>query len=69
MAGGGDSIGVAVDPATSTAYVAVAGRNPRVLAVIDTATNTVTRIINLGRYFLYDVAVDPQTDTVYAGGL
>lgn len=66
--GATDPLGVAVDPATSRAYVAAAGSNPGVLAVINTARNTVAGIINLGRYFVLDVAVDPQTDTVYAGG-
>lgn len=59
---------VAVDPATSTAYVAVGGTNDGILAVIDTTTNTMTRIINLGHYLVLDVAVNPQTDTVYAYG-
>lgn len=59
---------VAADPATSTAYVAVGGGNDGILAVIDTTTNTMTRIINLGHYLVLDVAVNPQTDTVYAYG-
>ena len=55
-------VGVAVDPATDTVYVANADSDT--VSVIDGSTNAVTSIISVGTYPT-GVAVDPTTDTVY----
>jgi len=58
---GSDPIGVAVDPATHTAYVT---NGAGTVSVIDEATRTVTATVPVG-VFPYGVAVDHATHTAY----
>jgi large repetitive protein len=61
------AIGIAVDPQTNTVYVAD-NKNSEVV-VINGATDSVTTTISVGTPGnLDDVAVDPQTDTVFGSG-
>jgi len=59
---GSGPIGVAVDPAAGSVYVANYSSDSA--SVIDEATNTVTDTIPLGGH-AWDVAVDPAAGTVY----
>ncbi len=61
---GVDPDGVAVDPATRTAYVANAAYGQDSVSVIDEATNTVTATIPVGSQ-PYAVGVDPGSRIVY----
>ena len=57
-------IGVAVDPATRTAYVTNGQVSDNTVSVIDEATSTVTATIGVGGE-PWEVAVDPSTHTAY----
>ncbi len=59
--------GVAVDPATDTAYVTVRGTSGSDghIVVIDLATDAITATIEVGQYPT-GIAVDPDTDVIYA---
>jgi YVTN family beta-propeller protein len=58
----GNPYGVAVDPATDTAYVT--DRTADAVTVIDLATDTVTATIPVGEY-PNTIDVDPATDVIY----
>ncbi len=59
---GSNPIGVAIDPATHTAYAAVYSDDS--VSVIDEATNTVTATVAVGSNPI-GIAIDPATHTAY----